>query len=62
MGKGREGEKTLPRNWEDWVLEKTRHLHALRPGGLGGYQHFYSKNPIPFYNIMKGTTWSPAAF
>ena len=28
--------KPFPRDWEDWVLEQARHLHALRPEGLGG--------------------------
>ena len=31
------GLKTLSRDWNGMVLKKVRHLHALRPEGLGGF-------------------------
>ena len=47
MGKGREGDKPLSRNWEDWVLEedsastrpearRPRRISELARGGAGG--------------------------
>ena len=28
---------------KDWFLEKARHLHALRPEGLGGFFEFFDE-------------------
>ena len=42
MGKGREGDKPLSRNWEDWVLEEdsaSTRPEARRPRRIKKYDH-----------------------